>query len=83
MGQATFPVSLAVTKPFVGRVVVFGAASGEAGLTTHDLIFAHQVQLKGLHGASVTRGRPDPWQTRPRSMAAGKACATPQHPYRT
>ncbi|GHE59865.1 NADPH:quinone reductase [Streptomyces spiralis] len=55
VGQATFPVSLAVTKPFVGRVVVFGAASGEAGLTTHDLIFAHQVQLKGLHiGALAT-----------------------------
>jgi NADPH2:quinone reductase len=30
-------------------VVVFGASSGEAALTTHDLIFTHPVQVKGLH----------------------------------
>jgi NADPH:quinone reductase-like Zn-dependent oxidoreductase len=49
VGRATFKVSLAVTKPFTGRVVVFGAASGEADLSTHDLVFTHQVQVKGLH----------------------------------
>ncbi|GGV04756.1 NADPH:quinone reductase [Streptomyces filipinensis] len=49
VGQATFGVSLSVTKPFTGRVVVFGAASGDATLTTHDLVFTHQVQVKGLH----------------------------------
>jgi NADPH:quinone reductase len=49
VGQATFEVSLSVTKPFTGRVVVFGAASGDASLTTHDLVFTHQVQIQGLH----------------------------------
>ena len=49
VGRATFEVSLSVTKPFTGRVVVLGAASGDAGLTTHDLVFTHQVQVKGLH----------------------------------
>ncbi|MFF4382975.1 NADPH:quinone oxidoreductase family protein [Kitasatospora sp. NPDC001547] len=56
VGRATFEVSLSVTKPFTGRVVVFGAASGDATLTTHDLVFTHQVQVKGLHiGALATR----------------------------
>jgi NADPH:quinone reductase len=41
--------SLSVTKPFTGRIVVFGAASGDAGMTTHDLVFTHRVQVKGLH----------------------------------
>jgi NADPH:quinone reductase-like Zn-dependent oxidoreductase len=36
VGHATFEVSLSVTKPFTGGVVVFGAASGDATLTTHD-----------------------------------------------
>ncbi len=49
VGRATFEISLAVTKPFTGRVVVFGAASGDASLSTHDLVFTHQVQIKGLH----------------------------------
>ena len=55
VGQATFPVSLSVAKPFTGRVVVFGAASGDAGVTTHDLVFTHRAQLRGLHiGALAT-----------------------------
>ena len=58
VGRATFRVSLAVTKPFTGRVVVFGAASGDAGLTTHDLIFAHQVQVKGLHIGALASAAP-------------------------
>ncbi|ALG08432.1 zinc-binding dehydrogenase [Kibdelosporangium phytohabitans] len=49
VGQATFDASLAVTKRFTGRVVVYGAASGDATLSTHDLVFTHQVQVKGLH----------------------------------
>ncbi|SEG71424.1 NADPH:quinone reductase [Thermomonospora echinospora] len=49
VGRATFKASLSVTKPFTGRVVVFGAASGDAGLSTHDLVFTHRVQVKGLH----------------------------------
>ncbi|TDQ00295.1 zinc-binding dehydrogenase [Labedaea rhizosphaerae] len=58
VGQATFPVSLSVTKPFTGRVVVFGAASGEATLTTHDLVFTHQVQVKGLHIGALAAKAP-------------------------
>jgi NADPH:quinone reductase-like Zn-dependent oxidoreductase len=48
-GRATFDTSLSVTKPFTGRVVVFGAASGDASISTHDLVFRHRVQVKGLH----------------------------------
>jgi len=58
VGQATFEVSLSVTKPFTGRVVVFGAASGDATVTTHDLIFTHQVQLKGLHIGALAAAAP-------------------------
>lgn len=49
VGRTTFKASLSVAKPFVGRVIVFGAASGDANLSTYDLIFEHQVQVKGLH----------------------------------
>ncbi|MFC8718684.1 zinc-binding dehydrogenase [Kitasatospora sp. NPDC057198] len=58
VGQATFATSLAVTKPFTGRVVVFGAASGDATLTTHDLVFTHQVQVKGLHIGALAAAAP-------------------------
>ncbi|MEU8983122.1 NADPH:quinone oxidoreductase family protein [Streptomyces sp. NPDC048309] len=58
VGQATFEVSLSVTKPFTGRVVVFGAASGDASLTTHDLVFTHQVQVKGLHIGALAATAP-------------------------
>jgi NADPH:quinone reductase-like Zn-dependent oxidoreductase len=55
VGKATFSTSLAVTRPFTGRIVVFGAASGDARLDTHDLVFNHQVHLIGLHiGALAT-----------------------------
>lgn len=58
VGRATFEASLAVAKPFTGRVVVFGAASGDAGLSTHDLIFTHQVQVKGLHIGALAAAAP-------------------------
>ncbi|MEU1122233.1 zinc-binding dehydrogenase [Streptomyces sp. NPDC005899] len=58
VGQATFAVSLSVAKPFTGRVVVFGAASGDATVTTHDLVFTHQVQLKGLHIGALAAAAP-------------------------
>ncbi|MEV5510351.1 NADPH:quinone oxidoreductase family protein [Streptomyces orinoci] len=63
VGQATFQVSLAVTKPFTGRIVVFGAASGDAALTTHDLVFTHQVQVKGLHIGALATAAPDLYQS--------------------
>lgn len=49
VGQATFGVSLEVAKPFTGRIIVFGAASGHAELSTRDLVFTHYAQVKGLH----------------------------------
>ncbi|HEY3479405.1 MAG TPA: zinc-binding dehydrogenase [Streptomyces sp.] len=58
VGRATFEVSLSVAKPFTGRVIVLGAASGEAGLTTHDLIFTHHAQIKGLHIGALAATAP-------------------------
>lgn len=58
VGQATFRTSLAVTRPFTGRVVVFGAASGDATLSTHDLVFTHPVQVKGLHIGALAAAAP-------------------------
>jgi NADPH:quinone reductase-like Zn-dependent oxidoreductase len=58
VGQDTFRTSLSVTKPFTGRIVVFGAASGEATVTTHDLVFTHQVQIKGLHIGAMAAAAP-------------------------
>jgi NADPH:quinone reductase-like Zn-dependent oxidoreductase len=63
VGRATFETSLSVTKPFTGRIVVFGAASGGATLTTHDLIFTHQVQVKGLHIGALAAAAPSLYQS--------------------
>lgn len=63
VGQATFETSLAVTKPFTGRIVVFGAASGDATVTTHDLVFTHQVQVKGLHIGALAAAAPSLYQS--------------------
>jgi len=49
VGRSTLEASLSATKRVTGRIVVFGAASGDATLTTHDLVFNHQVQVIGLH----------------------------------
>ncbi len=55
VGRAMFTTSLSVAKPYTGRVVVFGAASGDAHLSTHDLVFTYRAQIKGLHiGALAT-----------------------------
>lgn len=58
VGQTTFEASLSVAKTFTGRVVVFGAASGDAVLSTHDLVFNHQVQVKGLHIGALAAAAP-------------------------
>ncbi|MEW2134875.1 NADPH:quinone oxidoreductase family protein [Streptomyces sp. NPDC005435] len=63
VGQATFKTSLSVARPFTGRVVVFGAASGDATLTTHDLVFTHQVQVKGLHIGALAVAAPSLYQS--------------------
>lgn len=58
VGRATFRDSLAVTRPVTGSIIVFGAASGDATLTTHDLVFSHRVQVKGLHIGSLAEDAP-------------------------
>jgi NADPH:quinone reductase-like Zn-dependent oxidoreductase len=63
VGEATFPVSLSVTKPVTGRIVVFGAASGHATLTTHDLLFTWRVQVKGLHIMALAAAEPSIFQS--------------------
>ncbi|WP_280401676.1 zinc-binding dehydrogenase [Nocardia carnea] len=58
VGKATFETSLAVTRRITGRVIVFGAASGDAVLTSHDLVFTHPVQIKGLHIGALAAAAP-------------------------
>ncbi|GAB1513630.1 zinc-binding dehydrogenase [Actinophytocola sp. KF-1] len=58
VGRATFTTSLSVARPFTGRVVVFGAASGDAHLTTHDLVFTYRPQIKGLHIGALATAAP-------------------------
>jgi NADPH:quinone reductase len=49
VGEATFGASLAVAKPFTGRIIIFGTASGHAEISTRDLLFTHYAQVRGLH----------------------------------
>lgn len=58
VGKATFATSLAVTRPFTGRVVVLGAASGDVAVTTHDLVFTHHAQIRGLHIGALAAAAP-------------------------
>lgn len=59
VGRTTFETSLSVAKPFTGRVIVFGAASGDASVSTHDLVFEHRVHLTGLHIGALAEQVPD------------------------
>lgn len=59
VGRATFGTSLSVAKPFTGRVVVFGAASGDASVSTYDLVFEHRVHVAGLHIGAFAEQVPD------------------------
>ncbi|WP_432875530.1 zinc-binding dehydrogenase [Kribbella sp. CA-245084] len=45
----TFEASLAAAKRVTGRVVVIGAAGGEAAITNWDLVYRHQVQVIGFN----------------------------------
>lgn len=59
IGRTTLETSLSVAKPFTGRVIVFGAASGDASVSTHDLVFEHRVHLAGLHVGAFAEQVPD------------------------
>jgi NADPH:quinone reductase-like Zn-dependent oxidoreductase len=58
VGRQTLEASLRVTKRYTGRVVVLGAASGEATVSTHDLVYRYPVQLKGLHIGTLASAAP-------------------------
>lgn len=58
VGRSTLATSLAVTRPFTGRVVVYGAASGETTVGTHDLVFRHHAQIRGLHIGALAAESP-------------------------
>ncbi|MGW4158766.1 hypothetical protein [Streptomyces sp. NPDC004788] len=57
-GVPPFPPAGATPRAFTGRVVVFGAASGDASLSTHDLVFTHHAQIKGLHVGALAAEAP-------------------------
>lgn len=59
VGGAAFRDSLALAKRVTGRVVVFGAAAGEAAVTNWELVFKHQVQVMGLHIAGMAQEAPE------------------------
>lgn len=57
-GGATFAASLAAARPVTGRVVVFGAAGGDATITNRDLVYKHQVHLIGLNIGVLIQAAP-------------------------
>ena len=70
VGQATFDASLAVAKPFTGRIIVLGAASGHADISTRDLIFSRYAQIKGLHIGNLAAAAPDTFRELLAELAA-------------
>jgi NADPH2:quinone reductase len=48
-GGATFGTSLAAARPVTGRVVVLGAAGGDAAVSNHELVYEHPVHVVGFN----------------------------------
>lgn len=57
-GGATLDASLTAAKRVTGRVIVYGAAGGEAPVTNWELIYKHQVQLIGLNIGMLIQATP-------------------------
>jgi NADPH2:quinone reductase len=57
-GGATLGASLTAAKRVTGRVIVYGAAGGEAPVTNWELIYKHQVQLIGLNIGMLIQAAP-------------------------
>ena len=57
-GGATFSASLAAAKRVTGRVVVYGVAGGEAGITNWELVYTHQVHVIGLNVGALMQAAP-------------------------
>ncbi|MBC7304919.1 MAG: zinc-binding dehydrogenase, partial [Nocardia sp.] len=57
-GGGTFEAGLAVAKRVTGRVVVYGAAGGDASITNWELIYKHQVHLIGFNLGVLIQAAP-------------------------
>jgi NADPH2:quinone reductase len=57
-GGDTLDASLTAAKRVTGRVIVYGAAGGEAPVTNWELIYKHQVQLIGLNIGMLIQATP-------------------------
>ncbi len=68
-GGASFGASLAAARRVTGRVVVYGHAGGEAGLTNRQLVFEHQVQVAGLHIGVLQTAAPELFAELTRELA--------------
>ncbi|NUT36942.1 MAG: zinc-binding dehydrogenase [Hamadaea sp.] len=58
VGGAGFARSVAAARPITGRVVVYGAAAGDAAVTNRQLNF-RPVQLIGLHMGVLMQEQPE------------------------
>lgn len=57
-GGATFHASLSAAKRVTGRVVVYGAAGGDASITNWELIYRHQIHIIGLNIGILIQAAP-------------------------
>jgi NADPH2:quinone reductase len=57
-GGAGFNARLAAAKPVTGRVVVYGAAGGEAAITNWELVYKHRVHIIGLNIGALIQAAP-------------------------
>jgi NADPH:quinone reductase len=57
-GGVTFDASLAAAKRITGRVVVYGAAGGEASVTNWELVYKHQVHVIGFNIGVLIQAAP-------------------------
>jgi NADPH2:quinone reductase len=62
-GGDTFGASLAAARRVTGRVVVYGAAGGDAAVTNRDLVYQHQVQVIGLNLGVLIQAEPQVFGT--------------------
>jgi NADPH2:quinone reductase len=57
-GGAAFGASLAAAKRVTGRVIVYGAAGGDAATTNTVLVYQHQVHVIGLNIGVLIQAAP-------------------------
>jgi NADPH:quinone reductase len=57
-GGATFGASLASARRVTGRVIVYGAAGGEAPITNWELVYQHQLHIIGLNIGVLIQAAP-------------------------